>query len=116
MRLTTPREIGLLVREQRRLLGLSQHDLADRVGASRQWVQNLEAGKPGLELGLTLRALTALGVQIDARPPAGNLRPGSELPTIHAESNLFQQRGTESLIDTVIAQHRAPMSGARKKR
>jgi len=116
MRLTTPHEIGLLVREQRRLLGLSQHDLADRVGASRQWVQNLEAGKPGLELGLTLRALTALGVQIDARPPAGNPRPGSELPPVHVQSNVTQQRGSGSLIDTIIAQHRAPMSGARKRR
>ena len=62
----TTTEIGLLVRDRRRALGLTQSELAERVGASREWIRQLESGKPRLELGLTLRALTALGVALDA--------------------------------------------------
>ncbi|WP_411281013.1 helix-turn-helix domain-containing protein [Gemmatimonas sp.] len=66
MNLRTPADIALLVKERRKRLGVSQHQLADRIGGSRQWVQKLEQGLPGLELGLTLRALQALGVMLDA--------------------------------------------------
>lgn len=68
VQINTPREIGTLVKVRRKEVGLSQTALASLVGASRQWVQNLEGGKPGLELGLTIRALAALGLRLDARP------------------------------------------------
>lgn len=67
MRIRTPHEIGLLVRDRRKKIGITQAALAERVGASREWVRHLEAGKAGLELGLTLRALGSLGLVIDAR-------------------------------------------------
>jgi HTH-type transcriptional regulator / antitoxin HipB len=67
MRIRTPREIGLLVRDRRKQIGVTQATLAERVGASREWIRQLEAGKAGLELGLTLRALGSLGLVIDAR-------------------------------------------------
>jgi HTH-type transcriptional regulator/antitoxin HipB len=67
MIIRTPREIALLVRDRRRTLGLTQAELAERVGASREWVRLLETGKPRLELGLTLRALNALGILLDAQ-------------------------------------------------
>ena len=62
----TPHEIGLLVQDRRRAAGISQAALAERVGASREWIRLLESGKPRLELGLTLRALTALGITLNA--------------------------------------------------
>lgn len=65
MIIRTPRELGLLARERRRELKLTQIELAERIGSSRQWVRLLESGKPRLELGLTLRALTALGIRLD---------------------------------------------------
>jgi len=65
MRVRTSQEIGLLVRELRQKRGLSQASLAEQIGATRQWVHALESGKPRLELGLTLRALTALGATLD---------------------------------------------------
>jgi HTH-type transcriptional regulator/antitoxin HipB len=65
MHLRTALEIGLLVRDRRKRLKLSQAELAERVGASRQWIAMLESGKPRLELALTLRALSALGLRID---------------------------------------------------
>ncbi len=44
MRLSTVREIGLLVRTERKRQGLSMQAVADRVGCSRQWIASLEAG------------------------------------------------------------------------
>lgn len=76
MQINTPKEIGMLVRQRRADLRLSQAGLAALVGASRQWVQNLEAGKPGLELGLTMRALKALGIGLDARWTGAPATPG----------------------------------------
>jgi HTH-type transcriptional regulator/antitoxin HipB len=64
----TSREIGLLVRDRRRAAHVTQAALAERVGASREWIRLLESGKPRLELGLTLRALTALGITLNAEP------------------------------------------------
>jgi HTH-type transcriptional regulator/antitoxin HipB len=68
--LRTTTEVGLLIRDRRRTLGLTQSALAERVGASREWIRQLESGKPRLELGLTLRAFTALGVSLNAEFPA----------------------------------------------
>ncbi|HEX2091647.1 MAG TPA: helix-turn-helix domain-containing protein [Longimicrobiaceae bacterium] len=65
MRVHTAREIGLLVRAERRAQGITQEELAERIGATRQWVRFLEGGKPRLELGLTLRALNALELNVD---------------------------------------------------
>jgi len=62
-----PHDVGLLIRDQRLKLGLDQRELAERVGVSRQWVVEIEKGKPRAEMGLVLRALTALGLQLDIR-------------------------------------------------
>lgn len=65
MRIRTPQEIGLLIRDLRTRRQWSQGRLAEVIGATRQWVAALEQGKPRAELGLTLRALNALGVTLD---------------------------------------------------
>lgn len=65
MRIRTPREVGLLIRELRTRRQWSQGRLAEAIGVSRQWVAALEQGKPRAELGLTLRALNSLGVTLD---------------------------------------------------
>ena len=67
MQVQSAKEVALLVREARRSAALSQQSLADLIGASRQWVQRLEAGVPGVEIGLALRALRALGLAVDIR-------------------------------------------------
>ncbi len=61
----TPQDIGLLIRDQRRKLGLEQRELALRVGVSRQWVVEVEKGKPRAEVGLILRTLSALELTVD---------------------------------------------------
>jgi HTH-type transcriptional regulator/antitoxin HipB len=75
MRVRTIREIGLLVRAERKRLGLSLQAVADRAGCSRQWVAALEAGGERLEVALVLRTLAVLGVHLDARPSSGEDRP-----------------------------------------
>lgn len=64
MLIRTPADLGAVIREHRRRRDLDQQELADRIGASRQWVIEVEKGKPRAEVGLVLRALDALGVAL----------------------------------------------------
>ena len=67
MRIRNPSELGGLIRETRRHLGLDQSALAEKVGVSRQWIIEIEKGKPRAAIGLILRTLNALGIYLDAR-------------------------------------------------
>ncbi|HUH54333.1 MAG TPA: helix-turn-helix domain-containing protein [Rhodanobacter sp.] len=60
MFIRTPQDIGALLRESRKKAGLGQAELARRIGVSRQWVVEVERGKPRAEMGLVLRALNTL--------------------------------------------------------
>jgi transcriptional regulator with XRE-family HTH domain len=62
--------IAALVRQRRRQLGWSQVRLAKETGTSRTWVIELQIAKATVELGLALRALKALGLElrIEASP------------------------------------------------
>lgn len=80
--LRTPADIGALIKDRRLALGIDQAELAERIGVGRLWVNQVERGKPGASLGLVLRALAAVGVDIkafteergekSARPEANN--------------------------------------------
>jgi HTH-type transcriptional regulator / antitoxin HipB len=65
MQIKSPDELGHLVRDQRNKLGLTQADLAKRVGATRHWVIALEQGNPTAEFDRVLKALIALGLRIE---------------------------------------------------
>ena len=66
MWINSPRELGQLVREARTSRGLSQAELAEQLGTTRQWVIALEQGNGGAELDRVLKALFALGIRINA--------------------------------------------------
>jgi serine/threonine-protein kinase HipA len=68
VRIDNPGHLGSYLREQRRAAGFSQAELADRAEVSRRWLTDLEAGKPSVELGLTLRVITTLGQFVEVRP------------------------------------------------
>ncbi len=78
MQVRTVRELGAAVRAARREQGLTQADLADRIGATRAWVSSFEGGKPSAELGLALRAVAALDLVVDL-VPAGPRHGGVDL-------------------------------------
>jgi len=90
MRVKTTAELGALIRERRRQIGMDQKTLAAKAGVSRFWVIDIESGKPRAEVGLVLRALHALGlsIDVDVPPPAGSTRarkggrPGAKLPGV----------------------------------
>ncbi len=67
-------DIALAVRGRRRQLKLCQSEVARAAGVGREWLVDLEHGKPSVELGLVLRTLAVLGIELDVlmprRPPA----------------------------------------------
>ena len=62
--LRNPADIGALIRARRRELDISQAGLAELVGVSRLWINQAERGKPGAGLGLVLRTLATLGIEL----------------------------------------------------
>lgn len=88
MLLRTPKDIGAAIRQRRRELRLDQATLARNVGVSRQWIIEVEAGKPRAELGLVLRTLDALGVRLvdeaTVRPERAEKRRAQPAPDIDA--------------------------------
>jgi HTH-type transcriptional regulator/antitoxin HipB len=65
MNIRSPLDLGLIIRQRRRDLGLNQTELASRVGVGRQWIVAIEHGKSRAELGLVLRTLAALNLTLD---------------------------------------------------
>jgi HTH-type transcriptional regulator/antitoxin HipB len=58
------KDLGAVIRDRRRALGLDQRALAARVGVSRQWIVEAEGGKPRAAVGLILQTLEALGLNL----------------------------------------------------
>jgi y4mF family transcriptional regulator len=58
------KDLGLLVRSERKKRGWSQRELAERVGVSPLWISNFERGKSTAHIGLVLRTLRALDVKL----------------------------------------------------
>lgn len=59
-----PPAIAALVRERRRVLRLTQEDLADLAGCSPRFVRALEAGKASVRMDKLLDVLTVLGLEL----------------------------------------------------
>lgn len=64
MLLRRPHELAGLFRDGRTRAGWSQKELAERIGASRQWVSLVETGKTSVEFDLVLASLKALGYAV----------------------------------------------------
>lgn len=68
MRISTRKDLGQLMREMRRGLGLTQAQLAEIVGVNRRWVVQVEQAKTSADLRTLLRALRTLGAELHVRP------------------------------------------------
>lgn len=64
MIINSAKELGTLVRSERRRRGWSQRELAEQVGVSPLWISNFERGKSTAHIGLVLRTLKALDVKL----------------------------------------------------
>jgi HTH-type transcriptional regulator/antitoxin HipB len=60
----TPAELGKIVREERKAMGLTQANLALASGTGLRFISDLENGKPTCQLGKTLKVLKALGLSL----------------------------------------------------
>jgi len=67
----TPTDMGDLVRNTRKRLGVTQKDLALTAGTGLRFVIDLERGKETCELGKSLRILQTLGITLTLTLPAG---------------------------------------------
>lgn len=94
MRIRTPLDLGLIIRDRRRKLGLSQSQLAEKAGVGRQWLVAVERGKARVEIGLVLRTLAALDLTLsaDGNGPDRKAADAGEIPS--------------TSIDDVVSVHR----------
>ena len=86
MLIRTPTDLGAVVRDRRKQLGLGQAELAGRIGVSRQWVIGVERGRARAELALVLRVLDALGVRLESKidDPTNKSRVSPDIDSIVA--------------------------------
>lgn len=80
MRVRTPTDLGAIIRDRRTKLGMDQKSLASQVGVSRQWIVEVEKGKPRAEVGLVLRTLEALGIPLAAGDTPKGKKAGGPPP------------------------------------
>ncbi len=72
----TSKTIGELVKSARKVMGVTQKDLALTSGTGLRFIIELEQGKPTCQLGKVLTVLHTLGIKIELAPPAVNDRKG----------------------------------------
>ena len=74
MLVSHPYDWSLTVQARRRMLKLTQAELAAKVGVGRQWIIDLEGGKEMIAFAPVVRTLEALGVEVSLHmsetPPA----------------------------------------------
>lgn len=65
----TPEQIGRLIRETRKRLGVTQKQLALTSGTGLRFIIELEKGKSTCQLSKVLTVLYTLGINIKLSPP-----------------------------------------------
>jgi HTH-type transcriptional regulator / antitoxin HipB len=75
LRVTTPEDLGAMVRAVRREAGLDQATAAGLAGVGVRFLGDVERGKPTLRLGLVLQILDRLGLELTVTRRKGGPRP-----------------------------------------
>lgn len=68
----TTAQIGKLIRDTRKSMGVTQKDLALTSGTGIRFIIDLENGKETCEIGKALSILNTLGIRIALTPPRAN--------------------------------------------
>jgi transcriptional regulator with XRE-family HTH domain len=73
-KVTSAEALGLLLQQARLLSGLSQRELARRLGTTQKYIWELEAGKPSIVMDRLFAAMRATGMELTATitPPDDN--------------------------------------------
>ena len=66
-RIHDPSQLGQLIRDRRRELGLTQTEVAEIANTNLRFVSELERGKPTARLENVMRVLSTLGIELEAR-------------------------------------------------
>ena len=61
-------DLGETITRRREALGITQVQLAFSIGVNRRVIGELERGKDTVQVGIALRALSAVGVRLLAEP------------------------------------------------
>lgn len=97
-------DLAMAIRARRRQLKLRQLEVAKQARVGREWLVALEHGKPTVELGLVLRTLEVLGLEIHLRDAVAP--PDWTVPLTAAAA----ERATR------LAEYRPPGRPAKKER
>lgn len=65
----TPAQLGKLIRETRKTMGVTQKNLALTSGTGLRFIIDLEKGKETCEIGKALTVLNTLGIRMTLTPP-----------------------------------------------
>ena len=79
--ITDTRSLGELIRARRTALGLRQPDLALTANVGIRFIVDIENGKETCQIGLTLRLLKALGIDLVAHTEAASSPSASTAET-----------------------------------
>lgn len=123
----TARELGVVVRRARRRLNMTQAELGERVGVTRQWVASVEGGKANPQLRALLVVGEVLGLVFEltattasqvAAPPTSRRVPMPPAPprartTSPPLSSPAKRTTVEDLLDEMAEDARATSRGSR---
>jgi y4mF family transcriptional regulator len=65
----TPKQIGALVKSARKIMGVTQKELALTSGTGLRFIIDLEKGKPTCQLGKVLTVLQTAGIELNLALP-----------------------------------------------
>ena len=74
----TTQQIGRMIRDTRKKLGVTQKDLALTSGTGLRFVIDLERGKETCVIGKALTVMQTLGIRLALTPPAMGTPPGTK--------------------------------------
>lgn len=94
MKIRSLDDLGLRIRDRRLEMRLSQAQVADRLGVTRQWILGVERGAPGAALGKVFQLLDLLGLALDIKPT--EYRSASKLTSPDLDDVLARARSGTS--------------------
>ena len=67
MIISTSKDLGSLIKEKRKMLGMSQKEAAAIIGVGVRFLSELENGKPTLEIDKALSVARFFGIDLEAK-------------------------------------------------